>query len=146
MKESDTHRAKLEEGQAKAARETMSVVGEERFEPVEEAVRLQQSNITDLERLKQMRRRAAEVGDWDGILEAALWRAMRESDTYLAILDEGQEKATRESILVVGEERFGPVEEAVRVQLANITDLDRLKRMHRRAVKAANWQEILDTP
>ena len=31
---------------------------------------------------------------------------MHESDTYLAILDEGQEKATREDILVVGEERI----------------------------------------
>jgi hypothetical protein len=71
---------------------------------------------------------------------------MHESDTYLAILEEGQEKARREDILVVGEERFGPPEEALRVQLANITDLERLKRMHRRAVKAASWQEILDTP
>jgi hypothetical protein len=146
MQESDTHRAKRDEGQAKAARETKSVVGEERFEPVEEAVRLQQSNSTDLERLKQMRRRAVEVGDWDGILEAALWRAMRESDTYLAILDEGQEKATRESILIVGEERLGPHSAAIHSQLANITDLDHLKRMVRRAVKAASWQEILETP
>jgi hypothetical protein len=71
---------------------------------------------------------------------------MQESDTYLMILDEGRVKATRENILVVGEERFGPPEENVRVQLANVTDLERLKRMHRRAVKAASWQEILDTP
>ncbi len=74
-------------------------------------------------------------------------RIMQESDTYLAILDEGQEKQAREDILVVGEERFGIPEEAIRVQLNNITDLQRLKRMHRRAVKkAANWQEILETP
>ena len=73
-------------------------------------------------------------------------RVMHESDTYLAILDEGQEKARREDILVVGEELFGSVDEAVRAQLATITDLERLKRMHRRAVKAASWQEILDTP
>jgi hypothetical protein len=73
-------------------------------------------------------------------------RAMQESDTYLALLDEGQEKATREAILVVGEERLGPCDEAVRSQLSNITDLERLKRMHRRAVKAASWQEILDAP
>ena len=70
---------------------------------------------------------------------------MQESDTYLAILDEGQEKATRENILVVGEERFGPPEEAVRLQLANVTDLERLKRMLRRAVKASGWKEILGT-
>src|SRR5205823_1057181 len=66
-------------------------------------------------------------------------RAMHESDTYLAILDEGQEKFAREAILVVGEERLGPADETVRSQLSSISDLERLKRMHRRAVKAANW-------
>lgn len=71
---------------------------------------------------------------------------MEESDTYLMILDQGQEKAIRESIVMVGEERFGSCDESVRAQLANISDLDRLRRMVRRAVKAANWQEILDTP
>jgi hypothetical protein len=73
-------------------------------------------------------------------------RLMQESDTYLMILDEGQEKATREAILVVGEERLGAPGETVRGQLANVTDLGRLKRMIRRAAKAASWQEILATP
>jgi hypothetical protein len=73
-------------------------------------------------------------------------RAMQESDTYLAILEEGQEKATRASILAVGEERLGTPDESIRVQLSNITDLARLVRMVRRAAKAASWQEILDTP
>jgi hypothetical protein len=71
---------------------------------------------------------------------------MQESDTYLMILDEGQEKFAREAILVVGEERLGPCDEAARAQLASITDLARLKRMVRRAVKGASWQEILQTP
>ena len=71
---------------------------------------------------------------------------MHESDTYLAILDEGQEKFAREAILVVGEERLGAADEAIRSQLSNITGLERLRRMHRRAVKAASWQEILETP
>jgi hypothetical protein len=72
-------------------------------------------------------------------------RAMQESDTYLAILDEGREQATRENILLFGEERLGPPGEGIRSQLANITDLEHLKRMVRRAAKAANWQEILET-
>jgi hypothetical protein len=72
-------------------------------------------------------------------------RAMQESDTYLMILDEGQEKAWREAILAAGEERFGSYDEAIRSQLSNITALDRLRRMHRRAMKAASWQEILET-
>jgi hypothetical protein len=71
---------------------------------------------------------------------------MHESDTYLAILDEGQEKASRKAVLVVGEERFGPADESVKAQLSTVTDLERLERMVRRAVKAAGWQEILETP
>jgi hypothetical protein len=39
-----------------------------------------------------------------------------------------------------------PAEESVKAQLYSIGDLERLERMHRRAVKAANWQEILATP
>jgi hypothetical protein len=41
-------------------------------------------------------------------------RAMEESDTCLMILDQGQEKATRRAILLVGEERLGPAEESVK--------------------------------
>ena len=73
-------------------------------------------------------------------------RAMHESDTYLAIVDEGQEKFAREAILAIVEERFGRVEEAFKSQLDSITDLDRLRRMHRRAIKADSWQEALETP
>ena len=73
-------------------------------------------------------------------------RAMHESDTYLAIVDEGQEKATREAVLAVGEERLGPPDNSVKTHLSAVTDLARLKRMIRRAVKAASWQEILETP
>jgi hypothetical protein len=73
-------------------------------------------------------------------------KAMHESDTFLAILDEGQEKGIRESILVVGEERLGAPDEAINSQLSNVTDLALFKRMVRRAAKAATWQEILDTP
>jgi hypothetical protein len=71
---------------------------------------------------------------------------MQESDTYLMILDEGREKATRRAILLVGEERIGPPDESVKAQLDMVTDLDRLKRMVRCAAKAPSWQEILDTP
>jgi hypothetical protein len=71
---------------------------------------------------------------------------MQESDTYLMILDEGQEKCARELILVLGEDRFGPPEEAVKAALNSITDLHRLKRIARQTPKAANWQEIVNTP
>jgi hypothetical protein len=73
-------------------------------------------------------------------------RAMQESDTYLMILDEGQEKAIRETILVLGEDRLGPPDETLKAGLNNITDLARLRRIVRHTPKAASWQEILDTP
>jgi hypothetical protein len=73
-------------------------------------------------------------------------RAMQESDTYLMILDEGQEKRVRKDILILGEEKFGPPEESVKAQLESITDLERLDRMFRRAIKAGSWEAILETP
>jgi hypothetical protein len=71
---------------------------------------------------------------------------MQESDTYLAILEEGQEKRARKDILIAGEERIGLADESVKTVLEGITDLERLERMFRRALKATSWQEILDTP
>jgi hypothetical protein len=73
-------------------------------------------------------------------------RIMQESDTYLMILDEGKEKQAKEDILLVGEERLGPPGESVKARLNQIAELDRLRRMMRQAVRAASWQEILNTP
>jgi hypothetical protein len=72
-------------------------------------------------------------------------RAMQESDTYLMIVDEGQEKARRYDVLVVGQERLGPAPESVKGRLDNVTDLEHLLRMLRRAATAGTWQEIIDT-
>jgi hypothetical protein len=71
---------------------------------------------------------------------------MQESDTYLAILDQGEEKRARKDILIFGEATLGPADESVKTRLESITDLERLDRMVRRTPKAASWQEILDTP
>jgi hypothetical protein len=73
-------------------------------------------------------------------------RAMRDSDTYLAIIDEGREEQVREDILFLGSERFGAPDEAASATLAGITDLDRLRRIFRRCLKALNWQDLLETP
>jgi hypothetical protein len=70
---------------------------------------------------------------------------MHESDTYLAILDEGEERRARKDILIFGEEKFGPAGDSVKAQLEGIRDLERLDRMVRRTAKASSWQEILDT-
>jgi hypothetical protein len=71
---------------------------------------------------------------------------MHESDTYLAIVDEGQEKHAKKAVLLIGEKRLGRADESVKARLAAVTDLDRLDRMLLQAVAATNWQETLDTP
>ena len=71
---------------------------------------------------------------------------MDESDTYLMILEEGQAKGIRRIILLQGEDQFGPPDASVKGGLQNITDLDRLLRMARRAPGAVSWQEILEIP
>ncbi len=69
-----------------------------------------------------------------------------DSDTYLMILEEGQVKQAKKAILLFGEKRLGLSDESVKTRLAAITDLEHLDRMLVRAVTAASWQEILDTP
>ena len=71
---------------------------------------------------------------------------MNESDTYLAILDEGQEKFAREIILLMGQAQLGDPEDTIKDQLRTIADLDRLRRMALATRKATSWQEILNTP
>jgi hypothetical protein len=73
-------------------------------------------------------------------------RAMRDSDTYLAILDEGREDQVKKDILRLGQQRFGPPEEAITARLSGITELDRLDRLVDRLLTAAGWQDLLDTP
>jgi hypothetical protein len=70
---------------------------------------------------------------------------MQESDTYLAIMEEGQEKQVKQDLLLLGEERFGPADESITARLNGITELARLQRMIRRLLKSSGWQELLDT-
>lgn len=72
-------------------------------------------------------------------------RVMTESDTYLAILDEGQEKFAKKAILALGEERFERPAESVKGKLNAITDVDRLERILCRINKATSWQDLVDT-
>jgi hypothetical protein len=71
---------------------------------------------------------------------------MEESDTYLMIIDQGKEKEAKRAILLFGEERLGSADESIKSKLDNVSDLERLERMIRRAAKATTWREILETP
>lgn len=71
---------------------------------------------------------------------------LEESDTYLMILEQGEERATRRDILLVGEARLGAADEAVKNRLADIKDAERLTRMVQKAATASTWGEILEAP
>jgi hypothetical protein len=77
-------------------------------------------------------------------------QAMHESDTYLAILDEGAENEAKRLILKWARKHLGQEDEQTLTCLKGITDLDRLERILDRfvdpATKISSWQDLLDTP
>jgi hypothetical protein len=73
-------------------------------------------------------------------------RAMRESDTYLAILDEGRLEQTKKLLLRSGQKSLGVPGESVAATLAAITDLDRLENLFDRLPEVKTWQELLALP
>lgn len=73
-------------------------------------------------------------------------RIMRDSDTYWAIIEEGEVIQAKEDIWRLGKQRFGPADESVIARLDGIADLQLLERMHGRLLDATGWQDLLDTP
>jgi len=55
---------------------------------------------------------------------------------------EGELKSTREAIVEVLEERFGTVDSSVKEKLATKADLELLKSLLRKSVKAASIEEF----
>lgn len=73
---------------------------------------------------------------------------MRESVTFMAIIDEGREIQSRRYIRRIARRTLGEPDEATVTRLEGITDVDRLERIFDAATEAAasSWQELLDTP
>lgn len=71
---------------------------------------------------------------------------MRDSDTYMAILDEGRIDEARKMILQLGKKRLGTPDASVAITLQGVDDLERLERLLGRLLEVKNWQELLDTP
>ncbi len=71
---------------------------------------------------------------------------MYESDTFLAILDEGALKHARKLVLRVGQKKFGPASDDVVTTVQGIENLDRLDRLAERILEVSSWQELLQTP
>lgn len=71
---------------------------------------------------------------------------MLESDTYLAILEEGAVRETRKLIFLVGQEKFGPPSDDVLTAVHGIEDLQRLERIFMAHLEVSSWQELLQVP
>jgi hypothetical protein len=71
---------------------------------------------------------------------------MHESDTYLAILDEGEIKHARDVVLRLGQKKFGPASDDVVTAVMGIEELQRLQRLEERILDVSSWQELLQIP
>ncbi len=68
---------------------------------------------------------------------------MRESSTDWLIIDEGREAEAKKLILIMGEKRFGPINEAHKTQLEAITDIDHLETLATQLLDVSSWEELL---
>jgi hypothetical protein len=77
-------------------------------------------------------------------------RSMKESVTYQAILEEGEEKGAlaeaRKFLLRMGRSRFGPPNAPVTAAVERIADVERLEELGERLLSAATWEELLGLP
>jgi hypothetical protein len=68
---------------------------------------------------------------------------MRESVTYMAVLEEGRIDEARRMILRLGTTRFGPPDDASRARLDALAELEKLEALGDRVLTAVSWEDIL---
>jgi hypothetical protein len=73
-------------------------------------------------------------------------RAMRESSTYQAILDEGRIEYAQRLLLRQGRKRFGEPDEATKQHLLAINSVERFDALSERLLEVGSWQELLAQP
>ncbi len=71
---------------------------------------------------------------------------MRESDTYMMILEEGHLEEAKKLLLRLGWRKFDAPDEGVKSAIDAMMDVEQIERIVDRLFDAANWQELLDTP
>jgi len=72
-------------------------------------------------------------------------RAMRESSTYQAILNEGWVESLQQTLLRLGQQKFGSPTDEIITAIMAITDRERLEQMRDRLLIASGWEELLAT-
>jgi hypothetical protein len=76
-------------------------------------------------------------------MPGAKW--MKDSDTYLEILEEGAAKEARKFLLRLGKKQFGVPDRATRAALEAITDPERLEQLGERVLDVSSWQELVSS-
>lgn len=75
---------------------------------------------------------------------------MKDSDTYLEILEEGEAKGrvaeAKRFLLRLGKVQFGLPDRATKAALDAVTDPERLEQLGERVLHVSSWQELLGTP
>ena len=151
MSDSDTCMMILDEGRVDEAKNVILRQGRKKFGPPDESITTKLNVITDLEKLHRLQERLLEVANWQELLDTPDRklrgaRLMRDSDTYMMILEEGEAIQSKKIILRQGQRRFGAPDAAITARFESITELARLDRIFDRSLDVANWQELLDTP
>jgi hypothetical protein len=78
------------------------------------------------------------------LMPGEMW--MKDSDTYLEILEEGAVKEARKLLLLLGRNRFGPPDPTTQAALEAINRPERLEQLVQRLLDVSSWQELLATP
>lgn len=72
---------------------------------------------------------------------------MKESTTYMAILEEGREEGREEAMKDIlfrqGRKRFGPPTETVQSKIDAIHDVNQLQDLAERLLDSSSWEELL---
>jgi hypothetical protein len=71
---------------------------------------------------------------------------MHESDTYLAILDEGHLDEARDTVLRLGQRKFGAASADVVTAVKGIEDRERLQHLQERLFDVSSCQELWRLP
>lgn len=72
-------------------------------------------------------------------------KPMRESTTYMAILEEGEVSGIRRVLLHLGRDQFGDPDPSIQAEIQAIANPKRLERMCVRLRRINSWQELLAT-
>jgi hypothetical protein len=77
----------------------------------------------------------------------SLHMVMEDSSTYQDVINTGEQRGRvqygRDTLLLLGTDRFGPPPENVAARLNSISDLDQLQQITRRVHAATDWEDLL---